>query len=154
MEENKIKRAIGIAALALGVIAYILCFAHSADFDIDLFRSVVSGVGISARIRHRLAVSAVFGLASILLFSAGAPIAFGKRHRRSSRAMAISLALLPIERAAMLALRYYVYCLSSVSSKAIRERFVANSGTLEWIVILLTLALGAIAFASRHTKEY
>lgn len=154
MEENKIKRAIGIAALVFGAIAYIMCFAHSADFDIDVFRSVVSGVGISARIRQSLAVSAVFGIAAVLLFSVGAPIAFGKRHRRSSRAMAISLALLPIERAAMLALRYYVYCLSSVSSKAIRERFVANSGTLEWIVILLTLSLGAIAFASRHTKEY
>lgn len=154
MEENKLKRALGIAALTLGAALYIISFSLSTPFDIDIFRDVASGNGISANLRKRLIISAIFGGAACLLFLVGAPTAFGRRHRRSSRAVAISLALLPIERAAMLWVRYYVYCLSSVSSRAIRERFVTNSGTLEWIVIVLTLVLGVIAFASRHAKEY
>lgn len=154
MEENKQKRALGIALLTLGLLMYIISFSLSAVFDIDILRKVASGVGLSARVHNRLIASAILGGISCLLFLVGAPTAFGRRHGRSSRAAAMSLALLPIERAAMLWVRYYVYCLSSVSSRAIKERFVANSGTLEVILIVMTLALGAIAFASRHAKEY
>lgn len=154
MEENIQKRSLGIVALILGAVAYIASFSLSAVFDIDIFRELAAGESISANLRERLIVSAIIGGVACLFFLVGAPTALGSHHRRSSRAAAISLALLPIERAAMLWVRYYVYCLSSVSSRAIRERFVANSGTLEWIVIAMTLALGAIAFALRHAKEY
>lgn len=74
-------------------------------------------------------------------------------HTKSRNRLTLTLALLPTEAAAFFGLRYYVKCLSSLSSDRMKEVFLNNSVILEVVMMILTLSIGLIAVLSARSGE-
>ena len=147
-------KVLSLISLLIFAVLLIAAYASSSVMTGSVFRRLAAGGRLNARERADIMRAAICGLLSVAAVFPGVLGLCGRTHLRSALSGAISLALLPIERAVMLALRYYVYCRSSISSSAIRERFVGNSYTLEAVVLTLTLLFGMLAFFSKRATEY
>lgn len=77
----------------------------------------------------------------------------GGDHKKSRNRMTLIFALLPTEGAAFFGLRYYVKCLSSISSDRMKDVFINNSVILEVVVMILTVAVGLFASMSARSGE-
>lgn len=156
--DNKPKRvtvrALSLISLLIFAVLLIIAYASSSVMTGGVFRRLASGGRLHDYEKADILRAAICGALSIAAVFPGVLGFCGRAHLRSALSGAISLALLPVERAVMLALRYYVYCRSSVSSTAIRERFVDNSYTLEAVLLTLTLIFGVLAFFSKRASEY
>lgn len=156
--DNKPKRvmvrALSLISLLIFALLLIVAYASSSVMTGSVFRRLAAGGRLHDYESADLLRAAICGVLSVAAVFPGVLGLCGRTHLRSALSGAISLALLPIERAVMLALRYYVYCRSSISSSAIRERFVSNSYTLEAVLLALTLLFGLLAFFSKRASEY
>lgn len=154
MKKKFSKTAFGVIFLAFFAASYLLCVRHSSRLSDDVFRRIASGGTLGGYLRTMLLVAAGFGILSIIFAVCGVALLCGRSHKRSGRAAVLTLSAMPIWRFAAIGLRYYIFCGSNIASRAIRERFAANSHTLEWVMLAVIVGVGAVAFFSRYSKEY
>lgn len=93
-----------------------------------------------------LAVSAASILIGRAVFGDGG-------HGKSRTAVAIALALIPAEKLLLFLLRCYIARASDLTGR-IAEIFVRNTGFLEAVLAIATLAIGIFFAATRRTSEY
>lgn len=154
MKKKFPKKALGVGFVAIFAICYILAVKSSSVLTDDVFRAIAAGGTLSDRQTDRLRFAVTLGILSIIFAAVGVMLLCGRTHRRSGRAAALTLSAMPVWRGCAILLRYYIFCGSSISSRAIRERFAANSHTLEWVMLFVIVGVGAVAFFSRYAKEY
>ncbi len=147
--------AVGFVFLA-AYLYFVVSVIKNTDFvTLPWLKLYKNGVIISPTADKRKIVAA---LLSALLAIPCAVLSMifisGRGHRGSVAAGAVTLSLIPLWRLFSIFIRWQVFCRSSIGSEGIRERFVKNSFSLEVIVILLIVGIGAVAFFSRRASEY
>ncbi len=149
MDTNRLRKCFGVLLGLCAAALYVRGFFALSGITQDQMRAIHAGSGSLTPIL----LDAFLLILASGLFLVGRVLFGSDGHTKSRNAAAITLATLPIQKLLLTGLKYYVTCLTDLSKK-ISEMFVRNTGFLEIVLIVLSLAIGGFAAASKRVGEY